>query len=45
MHLLVYADSFDIEGLVSSPMGGTGRKEFILKTIDLYERDYPNLRS
>jgi len=45
VHLLVHADSFDIEGLISSPMGGTGRKEFILKTIDLYERDYPNLRS
>jgi len=43
VHLLVYADKFDIEGLVSSPYG-PGRKEHILKVIDLYERDYANLR-
>jgi hypothetical protein len=42
--LLVYADRFEIEGLISSPYGG-GRKEQILKVIDAYERDYPNLRS
>ena len=45
VHLLVYADRFDIEGLISSPMGGTGRKESILKVIDIYARDYPNLRT
>jgi hypothetical protein len=44
VHLLVYADSFEIEGLISSPYGG-GRKEQILKVIDAYERDYPNLKS
>ncbi len=44
VHLLVYADRFDIEGLISSPYG-PGRKEHILKVIDLYERDYANLRS
>jgi len=44
VHLLVYADRFDIEGLVSSPYG-PGRKEHILKVIDLYERDYPHLRT
>lgn len=44
VHLLVYADRFPIEGLVSSPYGG-GRKEQILKVIDVYERDYPNLKS
>jgi hypothetical protein len=44
VHLLVYADRFQIEGLVSSPYGG-GRKEQILKVIDVYERDYANLKS
>jgi hypothetical protein len=44
VHLLVYADQFDLEGLISSPYGG-GRKDQILKLLDVYERDYPNLRS
>ena len=44
VHLFVYADSFDIEGLISSPYG-PGRKEHILKVIDAYERDYPNLKT
>ena len=44
VHLLVYADQFDIEGLVSSPYG-PGRKEHILQVIDLYERDYVHLRT
>ncbi|MBN1505696.1 MAG: DUF1593 domain-containing protein [Sedimentisphaerales bacterium] len=42
VHLLVYADCFDIEGLISSPYG-PGRKEHILKVIDLYEHDYASL--
>lgn len=44
VHLLVYADRLDIEGLISSPYGG-GRKEQILKVLAAYERDYPNLHS
>ena len=44
VHLLVYADCFDIEGLISSPYG-PGREEHILQVIDLYERDYGNLRT
>jgi hypothetical protein len=44
VHLFVYADRFDIEGLVSSPYG-PGRKEHILKVIDAYEHDYPNLKT
>lgn len=44
VHLLVYADRFDIEGLVSSPFG-PGRKKHILEVIDRYERDYTNLRT
>jgi hypothetical protein len=44
VHLLVYADCFDLEGLVSSPYG-PGRKEHILKVIDAYARDYANLKT
>ena len=44
VHLLVYADCFDIEGLVSSPYG-PGRKEHILEAIDCYENDYANLKT
>jgi hypothetical protein len=43
-HFLVYADAFDVEGLVSSPYGA-GRKHHILEAIDAYERDYPNLKT
>lgn len=42
IHLLLYADTLDIEGLVSSPFG-TGGKVNILNVIDRYEKDYPNL--
>ena len=44
VHLFVYADCFDVEGLDSSPYG-PGRKEHILQVIDHYERDYANLRT
>ncbi len=44
VHLLLYADVLDIEGLVSSPYG-PGRKKHILEVIDAYARDYPNLRT
>ena len=44
VHLLVYADALDIEGLISSPFG-PGRKRHILEVIDSYERDYANLKS
>jgi hypothetical protein len=40
----VYADVFDIEGLVSSPYG-PGRKADILEVIDCYAKDYANLRT
>ncbi len=43
VHLLLYADTLEIEGLISSPFG-PGRKEHILKVIDQYEKDYPNLK-
>ncbi len=44
VHFLVYADIFDVEGLISSPYG-PGRREHILQVIDCYERDYANLRT
>lgn len=44
VHLLVYADLFDIEGLISSPYG-PGRKEHILDVIDCYERDFAYLKT
>jgi hypothetical protein len=44
VHLLLYADVLDIEGLVSSPYG-PGRATHIHEVIDRYARDYPNLRS
>ena len=44
VHFLVYADMFDVEGLVSSPYG-PGRREHILQVIDRYAADYPNLKT
>lgn len=44
VHLLVYADVMDIEGLVSSCFGD-GRKSDILRVIDCYEKDFKNLRT
>ena len=44
VHFLVYADMFDVEGLISSPYG-PGRREHILQVIDRYARDYPNLKT
>lgn len=43
IHLLMYADLFQIEGLVSSPYG-KGRKKDLLDMIDLYEKDLPRLK-
>ena len=44
VHLLVYADVLDIEGLISSPYG-PGRKQHILDVIDCYDKDYANLKT
>jgi len=43
IHLLMYADLFQIEGLISSPYG-KGRKEDLLHMIDLYEIDLSKLK-
>lgn len=42
IHYLMYADRFQTEGLIASPFG-EGRKEHIMKVIDLYEKDLPKL--
>ena len=44
VHFFVYADRFDIEGILSSPLD-MGDKAEIYKVIDCYERDYPNLKT
>ena len=44
IHLLMYSDLFDLEGLVSSPSFGDGTKEEIFRMIDLYEEDYSKLK-
>jgi hypothetical protein len=44
VHVLLYADVLDLEGLISSPYG-PGRKQHILSVIDHYATDYPNLKS
>jgi len=43
IHLLMYADLFQIEGLISSPYG-EGRKQNLLDMIDLYENDFRRLQ-
>jgi hypothetical protein len=44
VHLLVYADMFDLEGFVSSPYG-PGRKKHLFECIGAYEEDLTNLES
>jgi hypothetical protein len=43
VHLLLYGDVLDIEGIISSPYG-PGRREHVLQVIDRYAADYPNLK-
>lgn len=46
VHLLLYADAIELEGLVASPWGeGRNRKRHLLGIIDAYEKDYPNLKT
>ena len=42
VHLLLYADALDLEGIISSPYG-PGRLEHVLTVIDRYAEDYPSL--
>ena len=43
VHLLLYADVLDIEGLISSPFG-PGRLRHVHEVIDRYAKDYKALR-
>ena len=43
IHLFMYSDKFNLEGLISSPSYGEGNKEEILRMINLYEKDLPKL--
>jgi hypothetical protein len=43
IHYLTYADRFDTEGLIASPPDA-GRKEHILRIVDLYAKDYPKFK-
>lgn len=43
IHLLMYSNLFDIEGLVSSPSFGEGNTDQIFRAIDLYKKDLPKL--
>ncbi len=46
VHLLVYADKVDLEGLIASPWGAArDRKKNLLKVIERYAVDYPNLKT
>ncbi|QEG38159.1 DUF1593 domain-containing protein [Roseimaritima ulvae] len=44
VHLLLYADVLDIEGLISSPPQA-GRSKHILDVIDAYAHDYAQLKN
>lgn len=44
MHFLLCCNEFDTEGLVSSPSYGDGNKSEILRMIDIYEKDLPQLK-
>jgi inosine-uridine nucleoside N-ribohydrolase len=44
VHLLVYADQFDIKGIISSPPH-EGRKEHIEEVLHAYAQDYENLKT
>jgi hypothetical protein len=44
VHLLLYSDVIDLEGVIASPWGvGRNRKQHLLDLVDVYARDYPNL--
>ncbi|MCA9216434.1 MAG: pectate lyase [Planctomycetales bacterium] len=44
VHLLLYSDVLDIEGLIASPYG-QGRATDILAVIDCYEKDFASLKT
>jgi hypothetical protein len=44
VHLLLYTDVLELEGLISSPYG-PGRLRHIFEVIDRYEKDYGHLKT
>jgi len=46
VHLLVYADRVELEGLIASPYGpARNRVRHLHELIDVYAKDYPNLKT
>jgi len=46
VHLVIYSDRVDLEGLIASPYGpNRDRKQFLLNVIQVYAKDHPNLRT
>lgn len=44
VHLLLYSDQLDLEGIIASPWGeARDRKRFLLKIVDVYAQDYARL--
>lgn len=43
IHLMMYSDKVEIAGILSSPYG-KGRRQEILRMIDIYAKDYPQLK-
>jgi len=46
VHLLLYTDVIDLEGMIASPWGADrDRRRHLLELVEVYARDYPSLRS
>jgi hypothetical protein len=46
VHLLVYADTIELEGMIASPWGDArNRVKLIHKVVDLYAQDFPKLKT
>ena len=45
VHLMLYSDCLDLEGIISTQPRLGSKKSEILKVIGLYEHDYPNLKT
>lgn len=46
VHLLLYTDRIDLEGMTSSPYGQSrDRAKFIHQIVNAYAKDYPNLKT
>ncbi|WP_342116571.1 DUF1593 domain-containing protein [Pseudoduganella sp. OTU4001] len=46
VHLLLYSDMIDLEGMIASPWGeGRNRKRHLMDIISVYGKDYPQLKT